>query len=161
MPGAKPGKRSNRCIQLIHTTSLPAMNPKITIIATLLLSATVHAQDLATRIPKDAYAVIRLSGDAFFKHTTPARINQSYLGRQVLKLGARTEKERLKSIEDFGFDLYTDAYVFFERNDSISFTSIIASLKDAKKMDAYFSRHGTGYTRDGNRRVYRRKDEEK
>lgn len=106
---------------------------KIVFITTIALFSqfAVSAQDLATRIPHDAFAVASINGDHFFELMDVADFNTSALGRKLLDAIGNDSNLSLSSIEDLGIDIHAATYYYAYQTDSIWYNIFLLPLKDA------------------------------
>ncbi|MEE9348844.1 MAG: hypothetical protein V3U80_02225 [Flavobacteriaceae bacterium] len=83
------------------------------ILITLLLAFTISgfSQNLESKIPKNATAIVAINGDAIFDLISMTDINNI----DFVKQGLQASKQN--SITDFGFDLESKAYYFFQTVD--------------------------------------------
>lgn len=109
----------------------------------MLAAYATTAQDLAVKIPKDAFAVVSVKGAGIFDLLTIDEFNQSLLGKKILK-EAGDHKHKYKSVEDFGVNVKSTGYYYYKTTDSINYHCVLLPLNDAAKFEAIFN----SYERD-------------
>ncbi len=109
----------------------------------MLAAYATSAQDLAMKIPKDAFAVVSVKGAGIFDLLTIDEFNQSLLGKKILK-EAGDHKHKYKSVEDFGVNVKSTGYYYYKTTDSINYHCVLLPLNDAAKFEAIFN----SYERD-------------
>lgn len=120
-------------------------------VVTLLSPFTANSQDLATRIPHDASAVVSVRGDHFFEMMDVADFNASKLGRKFLDAFGNDGNAPVSSIEDFGLDIHAPIYYYAHQTDSIWYNIVLLPLKDVRQFERGFSSRekivaeGSGY----------------
>ncbi|WP_435261308.1 hypothetical protein [Tenacibaculum sp. nBUS_03] len=113
------------------------------IIATLLLvSITVfaQAQKLETKIPNTADVVITANAENIFKLINISELDNSFLGKEMLRKINRKREDKVSSISKAGINIKSNAYYFFKQTDSISYHSILAEIYDAKEYESNLSK---------------------
>ena len=109
------------------------------IIATLLLVnsfVVLQAQKLETKIPSNADVVIVGDAGNLFKLIDVSDINNSLLGKKILKDINRKRKNKVASVSKAGIDIKSNAYYFFQKTDSISYHSFLVELNDRKLYES-------------------------
>ncbi|WP_443943831.1 hypothetical protein ACJVDH_12970 [Pedobacter sp. AW1-32] len=111
---------------------------KKTLTALLFFCAfcTAKAQDLAKKIPSNAFTIATIKGDNVFKLMFVKDFDESILGRKLLSGSSESLNKNLNSIEDFGIDLQKNMYYFNQLNDSITYHQFLIPLKDAQKFES-------------------------
>ncbi|MBJ2174883.1 hypothetical protein JBL43_11590 [Aureibaculum sp. A20] len=110
------------------------------IMLTLALAATTFsfAQQLESKIPANAQAVISVNGNNIFDLISLTDFDTNALGKEMIKEFKR-ENEDFNGLADFGVDLESKAFYFYQPSDSISYHSFILKIKDRKKFEAIFN----------------------
>jgi hypothetical protein len=121
--------------------------------ATTVLS--VHAQDLAHKIPADALAVASVKGNNLLELLSINEFNNSFLGKKILKKTSRETGSEYKDIQAFGINPESSFYYYNQVNDSVSYNCLLIPLKNALKFDKLFSKDGNNkFSMEGNTRSY-------
>lgn len=108
---------------------------------TILLSLTllaVQAQDLATKIPKEALVVASVKSNNFFDLLSIEKFNSSVVGEKTIKELFKNSNKAYNSIEDTGVDLMNSAYYFNMQTDSIQYNCVLIPIKDVEKFSNLF-----------------------
>ncbi|QCX40252.1 hypothetical protein FF125_18020 [Aureibaculum algae] len=110
------------------------------IMLTLALAATTFsfAQQLESKIPANAQAVISVNGNNVFDLISLTDFDTNALGKEMIKEFKR-ENEDFNGLADFGVDLESKAFYFYQPSDSISYHSFILKIKDRKQFEAIFN----------------------
>lgn len=108
----------------------------------LLSTLAVNAQDLSRKIPADALAVATIKGGNFTQLMSVAEFNQRILGKKLMEELAKEQKADFSGLEDLGFNLSSDFYYYNQSNDSVSYNCFLLPVKDAAKVDLFFSNRG-------------------
>lgn len=108
----------------------------------LLSTLAVNGQDLARKIPADALAVATIKGGNLTELMSVTEFNQTFLGKKLLEYLAKNEKTGISGMEDFGFNLSSDFYYYNQSNDSVSYNCLLFPIKDATKLDQFFTKRG-------------------
>ncbi|MBB2147736.1 hypothetical protein [Pedobacter gandavensis] len=112
----------------------------------LLGSIAVNAQDLSRKIPADALAVATLRGGNLTELMSVSEFNQSFLGKKMLEGLAKDHIADFPGMEDFGFNLSSDFFYYNQSSDSVSYNCFLLPVKDAAKIDLFFSKRGKIFT---------------
>ena len=103
---------------------------------TLLMSCIVGlAQDVSTKIPKDALAVATIKGSNLTQLMSVDEMNTSYAGKQLLKQLSKLQDQPLTSLNDLGFNLEANWHYFYQANDSINYNVMLLPLRDVSKFE--------------------------
>ena len=107
------------------------------IILTIALAATTigFAQHLESKIPVNAQAVISVSGENIFELISKSDFENNTLGKEMIKELKREDKE-FNSLDDFGMNLQSKAFYFYQPTDSISYHNFIIKLNNRKQMES-------------------------
>ncbi|MCX2453947.1 hypothetical protein OQX61_21950 [Pedobacter sp. PLR] len=112
----------------------------------LLSTLAVNAQDLSRKIPADALAVATVKGGNLTQLMSVSEFNQSFPGKKILEALAKDYKADFQGMEDFGFNLSSDFYYYNQTNDSVSYNCFLMPVKDAAKIDLFFTKRGKQFT---------------
>ncbi len=96
------------------------------IILTMALVATTFsfAQSLESRIPANAQVVVSVSGDNILELISLSDFDINALGKEMIKEFKRENKE-FNSLGDFGVNLESKAFYFYQPTDSVSYHNFI------------------------------------
>src|SRR3546814_6612563 len=81
------------------------MNRLCQTLAALFLVFPVSAQDLAHKIPYDAFAVVNIQTDHFFELMTIDDFDRSTIGKTIIEKSRGADPKGVNSIADFGIAL--------------------------------------------------------
>src|SRR3546814_2244030 len=81
------------------------MNILFQTLAALFLVFPVSAQDLAHKIPYDAFAVVNIQTDHFFELMTIDDFDRSTIGKTIIEKSRGADPKGVNSIADFGIAL--------------------------------------------------------
>ena len=112
----------------------------------LLSTLAVNAQNLSRKIPADALAVATIKGGNLTQLMSVTEFNQSFFGKKLLGELIKEQQADFQGIEDFGFNLSSDFYYYNQSNDSVSYNCFLFPVKDASKIDLFFSKRGKKFT---------------
>ncbi|MDY7397016.1 hypothetical protein UMM65_17355 [Aureibaculum sp. 2210JD6-5] len=106
------------------------------IILTLALFAITFgfAQRLESKIPANAQAVISINGENLLELISLTDFNNNSLGKEIIKEISRKNTD-FNSLADFGFNLESKAFYFYQPTDSISYHNFIVELKDRNSFE--------------------------
>lgn len=113
------------------------------IIATLLLvciTVFAQAQKLETKIPNTADVVITANAENIFKLINVSELDNSFLGKEMLKDINRPRKDNLTSIGKAGINVNTNAYYFYKQTDSVSYHFFLAEINDRETYETTISK---------------------
>ncbi len=116
---------------------------------------SLHAQDLAHKIPADALAVASIKGNNLLELLSINEFNTSFLGKKILEKTSREMgSKKYTDIQGLGISLESSLYYYNQANDSVSYNCLLIPLKDALKFDKLFSRDGKDrFSMNGNTRL--------
>lgn len=120
--------------------------------ALLLVSITLNAQDLATKIPDDAFAVVSFKSGHFFKLVDVSEFNTSAIGERLLNSLNSENAGQLSSIAELGVDIRQSVYYYTRRTDSIWYNTLLIPLQDPDQFERILGEgkeivHAEGYRR--------------
>jgi len=97
----------------------------------LSFSFIINAQQLEQKIPANVEAVISVNGNRLLELMSIAEFDKSDIAKEIFKkLNKQQKSDTLKSLKDFGFDLNSKAYYFFQQTDSIVYHSLLVKLNN-------------------------------
>lgn len=99
-----------------------------------LCQVYAYAQDLAHRIPEDAFAVVSVRTGHFFNLVDVADFSTSMLGTKMLQAFGKEAGISLTSIEDMGVDIHSSLYYYTRQTDSIWYHTILLPLKNSSQF---------------------------
>ncbi|MGQ7854916.1 hypothetical protein ACUN24_11820 [Pedobacter sp. WC2501] len=127
---------------------------KILIAISLFLSLNfAQAQDLAKKIPSNAFTVATIKGDNVFKLMFVKDFNESFVGKKLLTETSKSLDKNFTSIEDFGINLEKNMYYFNQLSDSITYNCFLIPIKDAKKFESLIENKEKKFTQQGDIRT--------
>ena len=90
------------------------------------MSLSVIAQDLLSKIPKDAAFVSVLKGSKLLKHVAEKELMQYHFTNEFF-----SHIDDTNTFEELGVDLHRNFYFFTTLTDSISYNCVLMPLKSA------------------------------
>lgn len=115
----------------------------------LYTSTTVFSQDLAYKIPENAFTVASLKGEHLWQLSSIADFDQSVWGVKLLKKLSREMDIDYKSIGELGINLSSNSYYYYQYTDSMNYSGFVMPVNDVKKVDLLFEHYakleGNGY----------------
>ena len=97
---------------------------------------TASAQDLAYKIPENAFTVASIKSGQLFRLTTVSEVNNSFLGKKLLESLSKSTQKEYKSLDDLGFSLSANSYYYSQITDSIDYTCVLVPIADLNKVNA-------------------------
>ncbi|MBL6448634.1 hypothetical protein JMN32_20145 [Fulvivirga sp. 29W222] len=97
-----------------------------------------QAQDLREHIPYNATFVGSIDGSKILESVTISELDNSKLGKEMLKAFSKESGQELSSIEDIGINTNATTYFYFEKNDSLSYTVLLVPLKEPQFLEQAF-----------------------
>ncbi|MFD2288437.1 hypothetical protein GJU39_04060 [Pedobacter petrophilus] len=122
-------------------------------LALLFFSIQNYAQDLAKKIPANAFTVATIKGDNVFKLMFVKDFNESFVGKKLLTETSKSLDKNFTSIEDFGINLEKNMYYFNQLSDSITYNCFLIPIKDATKFESLINDKEKKFTLDGETRT--------
>lgn len=107
------------------------------IITGLLLVNTfvvLQAQKLETKIPNNVDIVISANADNLFSLIDVSDIDNSFLGKGVLR--GVNKKNKVTSVSNLGVDIKSNAYYFLKKTDSISYHTFLVELTSRERYES-------------------------
>lgn len=105
------------------------------LICVLFIFSITQAQDLREHIPYNATFVGSINGSKVLESITIAELDNSKLGKEILKAFSEKTGQEISSIEDIGIDTKATTYFYFEQTDSLSYTVLLAPLKQSQFIE--------------------------
>ncbi len=99
------------------------------ILLLLFCTVCIQAQNLDQFISKDCEAVVEVSGDQIF-----TLVSQTELEKLMMPASARQSGESM-DLTEYGFDLNSKAYYFYQIVDSITYHNVVIKLSDVNKAE--------------------------
>src|SRR5690606_4789103 len=115
------------------------MNRFLLIAFASLITSTLQAQDLAGKIPQDAFAVVNIQTGQFFKLINVADFDRSTIGKALVDLGKKVGASDMTSIADYGFDLNRTSYFWTSKTDSVTHFAVVIPLSDVLAFEQVFT----------------------
>ena len=115
------------------------MNRLLFITLISLITSTLSAQDLATKIPHDAFAVVNIQTGQFFKLINIKDFDQSTIGKALVGLGEEIGASDISSVADYGVDLTRTSYFWTSKTDSVVYFTVGIPLSDASVFERIFA----------------------
>lgn len=124
---------------------------KIILTIALVTTTFSFAQRLESKIPANAQAVISVNGDNILDLIALSDFNNNALGKEIIKEMKR-ENDQFDSLEDFGINLESKAFYFYQPTDSISYHNFLLKLEDRNAFEQLLDSSATNkIVRNGNR----------
>jgi len=115
------------------------MNRFFQTLTTLLIISSVSAQDLAHKIPHDAFAVVNIQTGHFFELMTVDDFDRSAIGKTIIEKSRDADFQGVNSIADFGIALDRSGYFYATLSDSIAYFSFLLPIADIEKFETHFT----------------------
>ncbi|HWK98375.1 MAG TPA: hypothetical protein VNQ55_00445, partial [Parapedobacter sp.] len=115
------------------------MNRFFQTLATLFILSSASAQDLAHKIPHDAFAVVNIQTDHFFELMTVDDFDRSAIGKTIIEKSGGADLQGINSIADFGIALDRSGYFYATLSDSITYFSFLLPIADIEKFETHFA----------------------
>ncbi len=114
---------------------------RLFIFTALFLSAIsrVDAQDLAHKIPHDAFAVVNIQTGQFFKLMTVKDFDHSTIGKALLEMAQKVGASDINSVADYGFDLHSTSYFYTSQTDSLTHYIVLIPLSNLQAFERIFA----------------------
>lgn len=111
------------------------MNIRLLILlSTFTATFTVTAQDLVTKIPAEAAAVLKIKTSQLTALLSADEFSKTEAGKKLLQIISRKKETELKNISELGINLQGNCYYFRLNKDSINYNCIILPIADAVKF---------------------------
>ena len=119
------------------------MNRFLSILTALLFASSLSAQDLAQRIPHDAFAVVNIQTNHFFELMAVRDFDRSIIGRVIIEKARESSINDVNSIADFGISLDRSGYFYATLSDSITYFNFLLPIADIEKFETHFAANET------------------
>ncbi|MFB2121588.1 hypothetical protein [Parapedobacter sp. 2B3] len=106
----------------------------------MLISAVANAQDLASKIPHDAFAVVNIRTDHFFELISVDEFNATTVGQAIREKADEAGLEGIQGVSDFGIALDRTAYFYAKLTDSVTYFNFLLPIADASSFERYFAK---------------------
>ena len=110
---------------------------KLIYLSCLCLSTFMIAQETASKIPNDAVVVATVKGENLLQLISMDEINESFIGKNILKDINRKNDQNYRSLEDFGLNLNASSHYFHQINDSINYHTFIVPIHNVAKFEDF------------------------
>ncbi len=107
---------------------------KIILLVLLCIPIIGISQSLESKIPSNAQAVVAINGDRMLELFSIEQFNNLSFSKEIFKEIAKNDVS-ITSVEDFGFNLNSKAYAFYEMTDSINYFNALVKLSDKKAFE--------------------------
>ncbi|WP_340198574.1 hypothetical protein [Ascidiimonas sp. W6] len=107
----------------------------------VIISFTCIAQNIESKIPNSAEAVISINGDRLIDLVSIAEFDDYTFAKEMFdKLNRKRDSSlTITSIEDLGFNLNSKAFYFYKTTDSINYHNFLVKLTDKNKFESLIS----------------------
>jgi len=113
---------------------------KILFIIAICISYISTAQNLESKIPDDAKAVVSINGDRLLELISASEFDNYSFAKMLFKeVGKKDSTAVIHSIKDFGFDINSKAYYFYKTTDSINYHTMLINITDRVKFERLIS----------------------
>jgi len=110
---------------------------KILFIFAVCASFVSTAQNLESKIPSTAEAVVSVNGSNLLDLVSVSEFNDYSFAKKLFKeFNRKSTDNKVTSIEDVGFDLNSKAYYFYKATDSINYHTFMIKLTDRNKFES-------------------------
>ena len=111
-----------------------------------LVTLGANAQNLVSKIPADAKAVVTLKGNNLIELMSVKEFNSTFLGKKMLGKMPESVKGQTKTIADFGINLSSVFYYYNQSNDSVSYNCVLAPVSNSGQIDDLFKQSDKKFT---------------
>ena len=109
---------------------------KFILVITICTSFIGVSQNLENKIPGNAKAVISINGERLLELISMEEFdNYSFVQELIKEAGRSNDDSVIASIKDFGFNINSKAYYFYQANDSIYYHNLLIKLSDKNKFE--------------------------
>ncbi len=114
---------------------------KILFIVAICVSFTTIAQNLESKIPNSAEAVVSINGNRLVELVSVPEFDNYNFAQMMFKELSRKKDEgsKMKSVKEIGIDLNSKAFYFHKRTDSISYHNFLVKLTDKNMFESLMS----------------------
>ncbi len=110
------------------------MRKLLLIASTVCITLTATAQDLATKIPSTATAVVTLKGKRITDLVSVEEFSNSKLGEMIGKELAKESDEKVNNLEEMGLALDQNFYYFLEMDKGVFNNCFLIPLKNSQGL---------------------------
>jgi len=107
---------------------------------TLCVSFVGVAQNLENKIPSNVQAVVSVNGDRLQELMSVAEFDELDMIKKLFKEVKNDSATTITSLKDYGFDISSKAYYFYQTTDSISYHQFIIKLSDKSLYENLLSK---------------------
>ena len=115
------------------------MNRFFPTLVALVLASSLSAQDLAQKIPHDAFAVVNIQTNHFFELMAVRDFDRSAIGRVIIEKSRESGIDDVHSITDFGIALDRSGYFYATISDSITYFNFLLPIAEIEKFENHFA----------------------
>jgi len=113
---------------------------KILLIIAICASFVGTGQNLESKIPNTAKAVISINGDRLLELVSSSEFdNYDFAKMMFREFDKKDTILEIKSIRDFGLDINSKAYYYYSTTDSINYHTILIKMADRNLFERKFS----------------------
>jgi len=114
---------------------------KILIIIAICVSYTSIAQNLESKIPNSAQAVVSVNGSNLLELISIAEFDKYSFSKEIFgEFNRKDREEKIQSIADFGFEINSKGYYFYKPTDSVKYHTFMVKLADRNKFESLLSK---------------------
>ncbi|UII32544.1 DUF4836 family protein [Fulvivirga ulvae] len=108
------------------------------LICALVSFSIIRAQDLRDHIPSNASFVGSIDGSKLLESVAISELDNSKLGKEMLKAFSKKTGQELSTIEDIGINTQATTYFYFYQTDSLSYTVMLAPLSQSQFLEQVY-----------------------
>lgn len=113
---------------------------KLFITIGILIASTANAQDLAHKIPHDAFAVVNIQTAHFFELMGVDEFNTTTVGKAIREKANEAGFDGVQGIADFGIALDRTTYFYAKLTDSVTYFNFLLPIADVNNFEKYFAK---------------------
>lgn len=126
-------------------------------VSTFCLVMVANGQDLISKIPSNASAVVTIKGKRMTDLVSVKDFSSSKIGQMLNKQLAKESEEKVMNLEDLGIDLQKNFYYFLEVNEGVFNNCFLIPLKNSEgflsmlsesEKERIVSENGVSYFQD-------------
>lgn len=106
----------------------------------ILITTAANAQDLARKIPHDAFAVVNIQTAHFFELMSVDEFNATTVGKAIREKANEAGLDGLQGIADFGVALDRTTYFYAKLTDSVTYFNFLLPIADMDNFEKYFAK---------------------
>ena len=118
----------------------------------LALTTSVNAQDLAQKIPHDAFAVVNIQTAHFFELISVDEFNATTVGKAIVEKAQQAGLDGIRGIADFGFALDRTSYFYTTLTDSVTYFCFLLPIADVYAFEKHFAADEFVHQHNGHKR---------